>query len=316
LLWLLTFSATVGCTLILSATAHASQPGAECPDPTILTEPQPAVTLVCTGKGFPTRSATSLHGLSEARPQSAFATDGRPEWADGGFWAPDLEHVGDHYLLYYSARLQGTRRHCIGVAVSDRPDGGFRDLGVPLIDDGPDRAIDPALLSVGGQLYLFYKRHPHAAGAPSVIVGRLLSADGLDVVGSRVTLLRSRLGGWEHRVVEAPAPIQLGDTTYLLYSGGSFYRRGYAEGEAARTGDPLGPYARVSAAPVLQGDGRWAGTGGGSIFRDGSQLLLAYAAFRPGERSLRRLLFIRELVLTGGALRPVGRTREIRLRRR
>jgi beta-xylosidase len=296
--------------------ADAGQAVAECPDPAMLIDqpPQPAVTLMCTGGGIPTRSAPSLTGLSDVRPHAAFAPGGRPGWAGGGFWAPDLEHVGGQYLLYYSARLGSTRRHCIGLAVSDRPDGGFRDIGVPLVDERSESTIDPALLSVGDQLVLFYKRSRNAAGAPSFIVGRLLSPDGLTVVGPEVELLRSKPRGWEHRVVEGPAPIQFGDTTYLLYSEGRYYLRGYAEGEAERTGDPLGPYTRVSTAPVLRGNAHWAGTGGGSIVLDGSQMLLAYAAFRPGPKKLRRLLFIRELVFADGAVRPTGSTQQIRLR--
>ena len=299
----------------LSVPAHASQPVAECPDPTMLVDhwAQPTVTLMCTGNGFPTRSASSIRQLSEARPHAAFAIGGWPTWTHGGLWAPDLEHVGDQYLLYYSARLRSSRRHCLGLAVSDQPDGGFRDLGAPLVDDGPDAAIDPALLSVDGQLILFYKLSG-AVGAPSFIVGRLLSADGLTVVGPEVALLQSRPRGWEHRVVEGPAPIQVGDTTYLLYSEGRYYLSGYAEGEAERTGDPLGPFSRMSTAPVLRGGGRWVGTGGGSIVLDGSRMLLAYAAFRPGEPTLRRLLLVRELAFADGAVRPVGRPQEIRLR--
>jgi hypothetical protein len=161
---------------------------------------------------------------------------------------------------------------------------------------------------------LFYKRGGNAVRATTFLVGRPLSADGLTAVGPSVPLLRSRPSGWEHHVVEGPAPVQFGDTTYLIYSEGRFYLPGYAEGEAERTGDPLGPYSRISTAPVLHGEGSWVGTGGGSVVVDGSRLLLAYAAFRRGERSLRRLLFIRELALTDGAVRPVGRRQEIRLR--
>jgi hypothetical protein len=194
------------------------------------------------------------------------------------------------------------------VAVSDRPDGGFQDVGAPLITDEPDGAIDPALLSVDGQLYLFYKRDGNSVGAPSVIFGRLLSPDGFRVAGPRVRLLRSR------GVIEAPAPIYVGGITYLLYSDGVFTAPSYAEDEAFRTGDPLGPFRRVSTGPLLRGDGRWVGSGGGSVVVNGDQLLLAYNAFTPTARPVRRLLFIRALSFHGGVLRPVGRARQIPLR--
>src|SRR5437764_8745107 len=84
--------------------AEASQRVAQCPDPTILIDDSAAnaVTLMCTGQGFPTRSAASIGGLSHARPHAAFAPGGWPQWAGGRYWAPDLEHVGDQYLLYFS----------------------------------------------------------------------------------------------------------------------------------------------------------------------------------------------------------------------
>lgn len=300
--------------------AQGSQPVAQCPDPTILIDQTSAtaVTLMCTGQGFPTRSAATIGALSQARPHAAFASGGWPRWASGRYWAPDLEHVGGQYLMYYSARLRGHERHCIGVAVSDSPAGGFRDLGEPLVDEGGAGAIDPALLTVGDQVFLFYKRE----GKPSMIFGRLLSADGLQVAGPEVELLHSRPAGWEHGVVEGPAPIVLGNSTYLLYSEGHYYSPGYAEGEAVLApdplnpyspGGPLGPYRRVSTMPVLHGRGPWVGTGGGTIVVDGSELLLAYAAFRPGQPSVRRVLFIRELGLEAGILRPFGAAREIRL---
>lgn len=300
----------------LARAAPASQLGAECPDPAIWVDHSvvPAVTLMCTGHGFPTRSAASLRELSDARLHPAFAATGWPVWAIGEFWAPDLEHVGPRYLLYYSARRKGDWRHCIGVAVSDHPDRGFRDLGKPLVGTEADGTIDPALLALGGRLFLFYKHQGNSAGAPSMIVGRQLSADGLGLVGPKIELLASRAGGWEHGVVEGPAPIHVGNTTYLFYSGGLFYAPGYAEGEAARTGDPLGPYRGVSDVPVLREDGRWVGTGGGSIVFDGSRLLLAYAAFRRDDPSARRQLFIRELRLQDGILRPAARAQQIPLR--
>src|SRR5581483_11574488 len=95
--------------LALSApVAVAKQPVAQCPDPTILIDysAAPGVTLMCTGTGFPTRSAATIGGLSQARPHSAFAPGGWPKWAAGRYWAPDLEHIGGQYLLYYSARLR------------------------------------------------------------------------------------------------------------------------------------------------------------------------------------------------------------------
>jgi beta-xylosidase len=304
----------VSAAVVLSPGVDARLPAAQCPDPTLLVER--TVTLVCTGQsGFPARSAATIAGLRNARPHPAFAAGGWPRWADDGYWAPDLKHVGNRYLLYFSARRRSDDRHCIGVAVSNRPSGGFRDSGRPLIADEPDGAIDPALLSDSGRLFLFYKRDGNSVGARSAIFGLRLSAGGLRVAGPRTALLRSQAHGWEHGVIEAPAPIQVGAVTYLFFSGGTFSRPGYAEGEAMRSGGPLGAYHRLGSTPVLHGDGSWVGTGGGSVVVDGGRLLLAYEAFRPGRPTVRRVLFIRPLGLVNGILIPVGRRHEIALLR-
>jgi hypothetical protein len=286
----------------------------ECPDPTMLVQhdASPAVTLMCTGDGFPTRSADNIGGLRFALPHSAFADDGWPQWAAGAFWSPHLERVNGHYLLYFSATRQGDRRHCIGVAISDTPDGGFHDVGQPLVSDEPAGAIDPTVLQVHGALYLLYKIDGNAHRDPAIIYGRPLDPSGLSV-GRRKLLLRSRSRGWEEGVVEGPTAVHLHNTTYLLYSGGIYTSAGYAEGEAIRRGKPLGRYQRISNKPVLHGGKYWVGTGGGSIIRDAGRLLLAYNAFPAHEQLHRRRLYVRPLRLVGGVLRPTGRPTRIPL---
>lgn len=285
-----------------------------CPDPTMLVEQDasPAVTLMCTGAGFPTRSAANIGGLRYALPHSAFADDGWPQWAAGAYWSPHLEPVGGHYLLYFSATRQGDHRHCIGVAISDTPDGGFHDVGQPLVSDEPAGAIDPTVLRVHGALYLLYKIDGNAHHDPAIIYGRPLDQSGL-TAGRRKLLLRSRSRGWEEGVVEGPTAVHLSNTTYLLYSGGIYTSAGYAEGEAIRRGKPLGRYQRIANQPVLHGGKYWVGTGGGSIIRDGGRLLLAYNAFSAHERLHRRRLYVRPLRLMGGILRPAGRATRIPL---
>jgi arabinan endo-1,5-alpha-L-arabinosidase len=287
----------------------------DCADPTMLVQHRApgAVTLMCTGDGFPTRSASSIGGLGGAYPHPAFAPDGWPQWAAGGYWAPDLERVGDQYILYFSAVRKGDRRHCIGVAISSTPDGGFHDMGQPLVSNEPAGAIDPALLRAHGRLYLLYKIDGNAHLDPAIIYGRPLDPSGL-LAGRRRLLLSSRSRGWELGVVEGPTAVSKGNTTYLLYSGGIYTRPGYAQGEAIRKGKPLGRYQRIGKGPVLHGGGRWLGTGGGSIFNDQGRLLLAYNAFPAGERrDRRRRLFVRPMRSVGKALLPVGRAKRIAL---
>lgn len=296
------------------AATAAAQAVVQCPDPTMLyaSSGPAAFTLACTGDGFPSRSARSIAGLSHVSPRPAFAPGGWPRWAVGGFWAPDLEKVGGRYLLYYSAQRKGDHRRCIGVATSDRPDGHFHDVGHPLISSDPDGAIDPTVLKAQGRLYLLYKRDGNAFGQPSVIFGRPLDPTGLEA-GRRKVLLQSQSGGWEAGVVEGPTAVSVGKTSFLLFSGGYYLGAGYGEGEAVRQGAPLGPYHRAPNNPVLIGGNNWVGTGGGSVFNAKGIFLFAYNAFPPNEHPGQRRLFLKQLGLVGGVLRPTGQVRPISL---
>lgn len=75
-------------------------------------------------------------------------------WAQRYAWAPDCIQRNRKYYFYFAADNQ------IGVAVSDKPDGHFKDaLGKPLIarNEGSTRAIDPnVFIDDDGQAYLFY----------------------------------------------------------------------------------------------------------------------------------------------------------------
>lgn len=61
-----------------------------------------------------------------------------------GLWAPSLTAAHGRYYLYYAVGPQNPTPSRIGVAVSDRPDGPFRDSGKPLLTGGNGfEAIDP-----------------------------------------------------------------------------------------------------------------------------------------------------------------------------
>lgn len=75
-------------------------------------------------------------------------------WAKESAWAPDAAYRDGKYYFYFPADDQ------IGVAVSDNPDGPFKDaLGKPLIARGESgtRAIDPCIfIDEDGQAYLYF----------------------------------------------------------------------------------------------------------------------------------------------------------------
>lgn len=73
-------------------------------------------------------------------------------------WAPAMAQANGRYYLYYSVGPQNPTPSRLGVAVSDRPDGPFRDSGRPLLTGGNGfEAIDPMVFvdPASGRPYLY-----------------------------------------------------------------------------------------------------------------------------------------------------------------
>ncbi|MGN0068579.1 MAG: family 43 glycosylhydrolase [Prevotella sp.] len=74
-------------------------------------------------------------------------------------WAPDINFIDNHYVMYYSMSDWGKEWECgIGVAVADKPEGPFTDLGKLFISSemGTQNSIDPFFIEEDGHKYLFW----------------------------------------------------------------------------------------------------------------------------------------------------------------
>lgn len=109
---------------------------------------------------------------------TAFTDETRPDFEPkGGLWAPDINKIGDKYVLYYSMSVWGGEWTCgIGCAVADTPAGKFKDCGMMFRSNGINvqNSIDPFYIEDGGKRYLFW-------GSFHGIYGIELSDDGLKV---------------------------------------------------------------------------------------------------------------------------------------
>ncbi len=107
---------------------------------------------------------------------TAFTKKTRPSFEPkGGIWAPDINKIGDKYVMYYSMSVWGGGRTCgIGVAVSDKPEGPFEDKGKMFrsCEINVHNSIDPFYIEDGGKKYLFW-------GSFHGIYGTELTEDGL-----------------------------------------------------------------------------------------------------------------------------------------
>lgn len=110
------------------------------------------------------------------QPSGAFAK--RPTFVKrGGVWAPDVNKIGNQYVLYYSMSVWGGEWSCgIGVAVADRPEGPYVDKGKLFISSeiGVQNCIDPFFINDNGRNYLFW-------GSFHGIYATELSAEGLQI---------------------------------------------------------------------------------------------------------------------------------------
>ena len=91
---------------------------------------------------------------------TAFTDRTRPTFVqNGGIWAPDINKIGDKYVLYYAMSTWGGEWECgIGVATADDPKGPFTDHGPLMISKeiGVQNSIDANYVEEGGHKYLFW----------------------------------------------------------------------------------------------------------------------------------------------------------------
>ncbi|MFC3688049.1 family 43 glycosylhydrolase [Aquipuribacter hungaricus] len=172
---------------------------------------------------------------------------------DRCIWAPEVSEVEGGYALYYTARDSLAPRQCIGVSLSDSPDGPFLPVGTdPLVCPDGARgtvdlggAIDAGTYTEDGRLYLLWKADGNCCPDKTAIIYlQELSLDGTTLTGDPVELIRRDLP-YEGAVVEAPTLLEVDGTYYLFYSandfGGGGYRTSYA------TSDSLtGPWTKAT----------------------------------------------------------------------
>jgi beta-xylosidase len=221
-----------------------------------------------------------------------------PKWSvlsAGLTWAPGVVQIGDKFLMYYVARDKDTNRQCIGVGVSDKPEGPFIDPNTNAfvcqaklggsIDAYPFRDDD-------GKLYLLWKNDGNCCFLGVSLWIQELSPDGMNLIGEPIKLI-DRDQPWEVPLIENPAMIKHNDKYYLFYSANQwdspYYAIGYAVCETV-----TGPCEKPLDKPWLQSIPQATGPGGQSFFTDDEgNLWMAYHAwtganvgYPNGQRSL------------------------------
>lgn len=130
------------------------------PDPTLIKAPDGWFYLYATEdtRNMPIMRSKNL--VDWTFFATAFTDATRPTFeANGGLWAPDINHIDGRYVMYYSMSVWGGEWTCgIGVAVADSPAGPFTDRGKLFRSNEIDvqNSIDPHLIEDNGKKYLFW----------------------------------------------------------------------------------------------------------------------------------------------------------------
>jgi beta-xylosidase len=205
-------------------------------------------------------------------PAEAFPAANLPAWVDKSHpqvWAPEVMEVEGRFVLYFNARHatitrterppEGPRvmkRHCLGAAVAERPEGPFTGIDTPLVcSEFEHGVIDAAPFRDGDSLYVYFKDDGNCCGTGSAIHVQGLSPDGLAAVGPATRLIANNdepgvYDDWEWLVVEAPTMVKRQGAYYLFYSGNFFGNKNYSVAYLTCE-SPRGPCRDPGENPIL-----------------------------------------------------------------
>lgn len=148
------------------------------PDPTVLKENEHSYYVYCTNG--PIRKSTDMIHWEVVGDVFSEKPTFNPD-KGAAVWAPDIEKIGDRYVLYYALSAWGGGEHAgIGTAYAETPAGPFKlDLSVDgkgklftSEEIGVPNSIDPCYFEEDGQKWLFW-------GSFNGLWGVLLSDDGM-----------------------------------------------------------------------------------------------------------------------------------------
>ncbi|MCW8381910.1 arabinan endo-1,5-alpha-L-arabinosidase [Streptomyces justiciae] len=200
----------------------------------------------------------------------------------GDPWAPDISYRAGKYWLYYAVSSWGTNHSAIGVATSDSGlPGTWTDHGKVFSSETTDswNAIDPGVIKADGKLWMAFGSY-----WTGIRMVELDVRTGKAVEGTPVDHLATRPDA--PYAVEGPYIVKHGRYYYLFASYdaccagvNSTYKI-----KVGRATDVEGPYVDSTGKSmlegggdlVLEGHGRYIGTGGQSVFKDKGQDWLAY----------------------------------------
>lgn len=244
----------------------------------------------------------------------------KPGWASEtqDFWAPHVARFGERYALFYSAKPDAAlkdpaRGLCLAVAMADRPEGPFVDMGKPLLCGESFVNIDPMVFDdpKTGKRLLYW-----GSGFGPIKVQEL-APDGMSFApGSTPTALiaveQTEDPASYRRLVEAPWVVYREGWYYLFFSGDNCCgpKAHYAV-MVARSRAATGPFEvhPLRGDVVLEASPGWIAPGHNAVIEDddGAMFILYHAVDAEKPRSAsedevntRRIMLVDRIIWRDG----------------
>lgn len=201
-------------------------------------------------------------------------------WTYRDYWAPEVIYHNGKYIMHYTARRKSDSSLRIGVAVSGKPEGPFKDVYKgPMFDFGYAAIDGHVFIDDDGKSYLYYSKDcSENYVADNVRASEIcvceLSDDLLKVISEPITLFGpsekydSIMVG-DQMWNEGPYILKKDGLYYMTYSANCYATKDYCIC-VAKADNPLGPFKKGSAPIMKCGDGGddFAGPGHNAFFRD------------------------------------------------
>jgi beta-xylosidase len=243
---------------------------------------------------------------------------------DGKIWqpaggAPEVRFYQGKFYMTYSASPKGTGGLRMGIAISEKPEGPYRDLYFPWFDEGYGAIDSDLFVDDDGFPYLFFSRN---GNMPGFNLGGTLYAVALTKdlkLKDKPKEILTPDQPWEmilehnHWCLEGPYVFRHAGKYYMTYSANDTFRPGYAVGYAVAD-KPLGPWVKAKENPILKDtpEAGIAGPGHNSITwsPDHKEMFIAYHSHAdPAKITRERVVNIDRLVFDdAGRLKVVGPT--------
>lgn len=223
-------------------------------DPTVLKENDHSFYVYCTNTWQALHSADLVNWTK--CDQNLF--EKRPSFVTGSgvsVWAPDIEKIGDKYVLYYAMSAMGKPENAaIGTAYSDSPQGPFKldksrdGKGLLFTSKEIDvrNSIDPCFFEEDGKKWLFW-------GSFNGIYAVQLSDDGMNVLNGDLEAAKKNKVKIAGTAFEAPYICKRGDYYYMFASVGACCNAMLSTYTTVvgRSTSLLGPYVSKSGMSML-----------------------------------------------------------------